>query len=50
VAQALIEDRFDEDYAGELLQKLESASIRLRPVATDDHSALALSVNDLALM
>jgi hypothetical protein len=50
VAQALIEDRIDEDYAGELLQKLESASIRLRPVATDDHSALALSVNDLALM
>jgi hypothetical protein len=50
VAQALIEDRFDEDYAGELLQKLESASIRLRPVATDDHLALALPVNDLALM
>ena len=33
VAQALIEDRIDEDYAGELLQKLESASIRLRPGA-----------------
>jgi hypothetical protein len=33
VAQALVEDRIDEDYAGELLQKLESASIRLRPVA-----------------
>src|SRR5258708_15829974 len=32
VAQALIEDRIDDDYAGELLQKLESASIRLRPV------------------
>jgi hypothetical protein len=32
VAQALLEDRIDEDYAGELLQKLESASIRLRPV------------------
>jgi hypothetical protein len=30
VAQALIQDRIDEDYAGELLQKLESASIRLR--------------------
>src|SRR5579864_8596483 len=26
VAQALIEDRIDEDYAGELLQKLESRS------------------------
>jgi hypothetical protein len=34
VAQALVEDRIDEDYAGELLQKLESASIRLRPVAS----------------
>jgi hypothetical protein len=32
VAQALVEDRIDEDYAGELLQKLESASIRFRPV------------------
>ena len=30
VAQALIQDRIDEDYAGELLQKLESASMRLR--------------------
>ena len=33
VAQALVENRIDEDYAGELLQKLESASIRLRPAA-----------------
>jgi hypothetical protein len=32
VAQALLEDRIDEDYAGELLQSLESASIRLRSV------------------
>jgi hypothetical protein len=31
VAQALIQDRIDEDYAGELLQELEMASIRLRP-------------------
>jgi hypothetical protein len=31
VVQALLEDRIDEDYAGQLLQKLESASIRLRP-------------------
>jgi|ERR1043166_253631 hypothetical protein len=30
VAQALLEDRIDEDYAGELLQKLESASMALR--------------------
>lgn len=30
VAQALMDDRIDEDYAGELLQKLESASIGLR--------------------
>jgi hypothetical protein len=30
VAQALIQDRIDEDYAGELLQNLESASIALR--------------------
>jgi len=30
VAQALIEDRIDEDYAGELLQKLERASMALR--------------------
>src|ERR1041385_6533194 len=27
VAQALIGDRIDEDYAGELLQKLENASV-----------------------
>jgi hypothetical protein len=32
VVQALLEDRIDEDYAGELLQKLENASIRLRPL------------------
>ncbi|MGB8131062.1 MAG: hypothetical protein WCG81_14825 [Candidatus Angelobacter sp.] len=32
VAQALIQDRIDEDYAGELLQKLERASMRLRGV------------------
>ena len=31
VAQALIDDRIDEDYAGELLQRLESASMLLRP-------------------
>lgn len=30
VAQALIEDRIDEDYAGELLQELERASMVLR--------------------
>ena len=43
VAQALIEDRIDEDYAGELLQKLERASIRLRPVGgVGDHSTVAL--------
>lgn len=30
VAQALLEDRIDEDYAGELLQELERASIALR--------------------
>src|SRR4029077_16722943 len=30
VAQALIQDRIDEDYAGELLQKLENASVMLR--------------------
>lgn len=30
VAQALIQDRIDEDYAGELLQELERASIALR--------------------
>jgi len=30
VAQALLQDRIDEDYAGELLQKLERASVVLR--------------------
>ena len=51
VAQALIEDRIDEDYAGKLLQELERASIGLRPAGgAEDHSALALSVNDLALL
>jgi hypothetical protein len=30
VAQALAQDRIDEDYAGELLQKLEKASVLLR--------------------
>jgi hypothetical protein len=30
VAQALLEDRIDEDYAGELLQELEKASMVLR--------------------
>jgi hypothetical protein len=35
VMQALLADRIDEDYAGELLQKLERASIRLRPLTTD---------------
>lgn len=51
VAQALIEDRIDEDYAGELLQELGIASIRLRPAGgADDHSTVALSVNDLALL
>ena len=30
VAKAIIEDRIDEDYAGELLQQLERASIALR--------------------
>jgi hypothetical protein len=29
--QALLEDRIDEDYAGELLQELERASMSLRP-------------------
>ncbi|HEY1527855.1 MAG TPA: hypothetical protein VGH51_16605 [Candidatus Angelobacter sp.] len=51
VAQALLENRIDEDYAGELLQKLESASIRLRPVGgVGDHSTVAFLVNDLALL
>lgn len=31
VTQALWQDRIDPDYAGELLQKLESASMALRP-------------------
>jgi hypothetical protein len=31
VAQALWQDRIDPSYAGELLQKLESASMALRP-------------------
>ena len=31
VAQALIQNRIDEDYAGELLQKLERTSIALWP-------------------
>ena len=30
VMQALVQDRFDEDYAGELLHKLEEASLVLR--------------------
>lgn len=30
VAQGLVEDRIDEDYAGELLHKLEEASLVLR--------------------
>jgi hypothetical protein len=30
VAQALLQDRIDEDYAGELLHKLEEASLVLR--------------------
>jgi hypothetical protein len=30
VAQALVQDRIDEDYAGELLHKLEKASLVLR--------------------
>ena len=30
VAQALVQDRIDEDYASELLQKLERASMVLR--------------------
>src|SRR6267154_3728373 len=33
VAQALIQDRIDEDYAGELLQELERASMTLRPTS-----------------
>ena len=31
VAQGLIQGRIDEDYAGELLHKLERASMALRP-------------------
>ncbi|HEV7520520.1 MAG TPA: hypothetical protein VGP89_05425 [Candidatus Angelobacter sp.] len=51
VAQALLEDRIDQEYAGELLQKLESASIRLRPVGgVDDHPAVTFLINDLALL
>jgi hypothetical protein len=51
VAQALLEDRIDEDYAGELLQKLESASMRLRAVGgVDDHPAVTFLINDLALL
>jgi hypothetical protein len=51
VAQALIEDRIDEGYAGELLQKLESALMRLRTAGgADDHSTVAFPVNDLALL
>lgn len=30
VAQALVQDRIDEDYAGELLHRLEEASMVLR--------------------
>jgi DNA-binding FrmR family transcriptional regulator len=30
VMQALLQDRIDEDYAGELLQELERASVVLR--------------------
>jgi hypothetical protein len=30
VAQAIVSDRIDEDYAGELLQELERASLALR--------------------
>ena len=30
VAQALVQDRIDEDYAGELLHRLEKASLMLR--------------------
>jgi hypothetical protein len=33
VTRAIIEDRIDEDYAAELLQKLERASMALRRVA-----------------
>jgi hypothetical protein len=31
VAQALVEDRIDAKQAGELLERLQSASLRLRP-------------------
>ena len=31
IAQALMEDRIDEDYAGELLARLRTASQQLRP-------------------
>jgi hypothetical protein len=33
VAQGLIQGRIDEDYAGELLQELERASMALRPTS-----------------
>ena len=33
VAQVLIQDRIDENYAGELLQELERASMALRPTS-----------------
>ena len=33
VAKAIIEDRIDEEYAAELLQELERASIALRPMS-----------------
>jgi hypothetical protein len=32
VARAIIEERIDQDYAGELLQQLERASVALRAV------------------
>jgi hypothetical protein len=33
VAKAIIDNRIDEDYASELLQELERASIALRPMS-----------------
>ena len=33
VTKAILEDRIDEDYAGELLQELERASMALRGIA-----------------
>ncbi|HEY2498120.1 MAG TPA: hypothetical protein VGK24_13705 [Candidatus Angelobacter sp.] len=51
VMQALLKDRIDEEYAGELLQTLQNASIRLRlGGGGDDHPAVAFMVNDLALL